>query len=260
MKLVLTFAGFLTCSFAFSQKIPLNKLWVGNANNYFEVDSDAVRVECYEEYRGKMHGTKHAYSYSIINDTLHIIDHDLYGCTKQDFIIKSLTEDELILVPLCPTSRLLAFKEIPEKILTYQSQQKIFTDTIHFEKLFFSSTTCYGFCPAMLFQIDNKKQMNFSGGKLAVKEGFFTAVLTEQLYDELLKTLAISDLDKLEDPEKFNIDAPTYTLEVHYNNKVKFIKSAFFPYVANELLGFLLRIPKRVELKDAKPMEILFSK
>jgi len=111
----------------------------------------------------------------------------------------------------------------------------------------------------MTFQIDNKKQMKFSGDKFAVKQGFYTAVLPGQLYSELLNALAISDLDKLENHGKFNVDLPTYTLEVHYNNKVKFIKSAILPYVTLELRNLLLDIPKKVTLKESERMEISFS-
>jgi hypothetical protein len=102
--------------------------------------------------------------------------------------------------------------------------------------------------------------MNFCGDKFAVKQGFYTATLPTQLFSELLKILAISELDKLENLGQFNIDAPTYTLEVHYNNKVKFLKSFTYPYVAAELLNFLLQMPKRVDLKEAERMEISFSR
>ncbi|MDH7461550.1 DUF6438 domain-containing protein [Chitinophagaceae bacterium 26-R-25] len=259
MKLILTLIVFFASSFAFSQKIPLNKLWVGDANNHLEVDSDAMRVEYVLEYDGKKHLIKRAYRYLTISDTLRVVEHDFNGNKNHDFIIETLTTDELKLVSLDPDSRLLAFTEIPKKVLTFRSRQMISTDTIRLEKILFSSTTCYGVCPAMEFQIDNKKQMKFHGDNYAVKKGSCTAVLTDQLYDELLKILAVSELDKLIDPKQFNIDAPTFTLEVHYNNKVRFFKSAFFPYEANELLRFLLEIPKKVELKNAEPMKILFS-
>ena len=122
------------------------------------------------------------------------------------------------------------------------------------QKILFSSTTCYGTCPAMSLQIDNTRQIKFRGDINAVKQGYYTAFLPDQLYREFLRILAISELDRPENLVMFNIDASTYKLEVHYNNKVKFIKSSFFPYVTNDLLNYLLNLPKRVELKEAEPM------
>jgi hypothetical protein len=98
-----------------------------------------------------------------------------------------------------------------------------------------------------------------SGDRFAVKQGFYTAVLPDQLYTELLKVLAISDLDKLENHGNLNEDLSTYTLEVHYNNKVKFIKSAVLPFVTLQLRNLLLDLPDRVTLKEAERMEISFS-
>jgi len=260
MRLILTFIGLLTCSFALSQKIALEKLWIGDANNYLLVDSDAVRVECLYEYQGKKNVTKHAYRYFLIGDTLRIVEPEVHGSKNHDFIIKSLTKGELKLSALTANSRILAFTEIPRKDLAFQDQQGIYTDTINFQKILFSSTTCYGTCPAMSFQIDNTKLMKFSGDTFAVKRGHYTAVLPDQLYNELLNILAISELDKLENIGSFNVDVATYMLEVHYNNKVKLIKSSFFPYVTNKLLNFLVEAPKRVELKEAEKVEISLSK
>jgi len=259
MRLILTLIGVLTCSFALSQEVALEKLWIGEDNNYLKVDKDAVRIEYINEYQGKRNDIKHAYNYFLIGDTLRIVEPEVHGSTNHDFIIKLLTKDELKLISLTPNSRILAFTGIPRKELTFQSQQEIYTDTINFQKILFSSTTCYGTCPAMSFQIDNKKLMKFSGDKYAVKQGSYAAILPDQLYGELLKIIAISDLDKLEDLGNFNVDAATYKLEVHYNNKVKFIKTAFVPYVTNKLLNFLLEVPQKVELKEAKNVEISFS-
>jgi len=259
MKLTLTLISILTFSVVFGQKPNLNKLWVGDANNYLRVDTDAIRVQKSWDYEGKKNVTTQAYRYALIGDTLRILKPDFYDSTNHDFIIETLSTDELKLTSLNPNSRILAFTEIPKKVLTFREQHKVYTDTITFQKILFSSTTCYGICPAMTFQIDNKKQMKFIGDTYAVKQGFYTAVLPDKLYNELQKALAISELDKLENHGVFNIDAPTYRLEVHYNGKVKFIKSSFLPYVTYELLNMLLQVPKQVELQQAEPMQISFT-
>lgn len=259
MKLIIIFICFLAFSSASGQKPTLYKLWAGDADNYLRVDSDAVRVERSWEFQGKRHVTQNAYRFAVIGDTLRILKPDFYDSSNHDFIIKSFSRDELKLIPLNLHSRIFFVADAPKKVLAFGDQQKIYTDTISFQKVLFSSTTCYGICPAMSFQIDNEKRMNFSGDKFAVKQGFYSAVIPDQLYSELLRILATSELDKLENLGILNADAPTYTLEVHYNNKVKFIKSFRFPYVTSELLNFLLEVPKRVDLKEAERMEISFS-
>jgi hypothetical protein len=259
MRLIIIFICFLAFTSVLGQKPSLYNLWVGDADNYLRVDSDAVRVECSSELEGKRYVSQHAYRYSVIGDTLRILKPYYYDSSNHDFIINSLSTDELKLTPLNTYSRIFCVADTLKKVLSFRDQQKIYTDTINFQKVLFSSTTCYGICPAMSFQIDNKKLMKFSGDKFAIKQGFYTAVLSDELYSELLKILAISELDKLENLGQFNIDASTYTLEVHYNNKIKFIKSFRFPYVASELVNFLLEMPKRVELKKAEHMEISFS-
>ena len=259
MKLSVLFICFLAFGSAYSQKPDLTKLWVGDANNYLKVDSDVVGVELFWQYQGKKYASSLGYKYAVIGDTLRIIEQGSNNNTNHDYLIETLTNDKLKLNSLNTYSRILAFTEIENKVLTFRSQQNVYTDTINFEKLIFRSTTCYGMCPAMTFQIDNKKKMKFSGDRFAVKQGFYTAVLPGQLYTELLKVLAISDLDKLENHGNLNEDLSTYTLEVHYNNKVKFIKSAVLPFVTLQLRNLLLDLPDRVTLKKAERMEISFS-
>jgi hypothetical protein len=258
MKLTMLFICFLTFGSAYSQKPDITKLWVGDANNYLKIDSDAVGVELFYQYQDKKYASTLGYKYAVIGDTLRIIEQGSNNNTNHDYLIETLTNDQLKLNSL-NNSRILAFTEVENKVLTFRSQQNVYTDTISFEKLIFSSTACYGRCPVMTFQIDNKKQMKFSGDRFAVKQGFYTAVLPDQLYTELLKVLAISDLDKLENHGNFNEDLSTYTLEVHYNNKVKFIKSAVLPFVTLQLRNLLLDLPNRVTLKEAERMEISFS-
>ncbi|RYG20236.1 MAG: hypothetical protein EOO07_05220 [Chitinophagaceae bacterium] len=103
--------------------------------------------------------------------------------------------------------------------------------------------------------------MKFIGEKLAIKQGFYTATLPTLLYNELQQAIAISEIDKFDEfgVMRLNSDLPTYIIEVHYNNKVRFLKFAFPPYILNELLTLLHNMPKKVALKEAKPFKISFS-
>src|SRR4030095_10925395 len=202
----------------------------------------------YWKYENKSYEMKRAYGYVFMNDTLRVIESFVKKDEHHDFIIKERNEDNFRLIPLTQYSRIFAFEQIPQKELVFTSQEKVFTDTIRFEKLLFSTTSCYGICPVMTFQIDNSGLLKFKGEQNAVKQGFYQANLSNEILSELFSILGMSELDKVENHGVFNVDASTYTLEVHYNNKVKFIKTAFVPFVLDKLLDFLMIIPGKVEL------------
>jgi hypothetical protein len=241
------------------QNTSMGNLWVGDMNNYLRIDSNAILVNYYWKYENKSYEVKRAYHYLFINDTLRVIESQSKKDENHDFIIKEKNKDNLRLVPLTQYSRILAFEQMPQKELVFKSQGKIFTDTIRFEKLLFATTNCYGHCPAMTIHIDSSGLLKFKGEKYAVKQGFYQAKLSNETLDELLSILGISEIDKVENHGEFNIDAPTHTLEIHYNNKVKFIKSAFWPFILAKLLDFLMAIPNKVDLQKMEDVEFKFS-
>jgi hypothetical protein len=257
MKFTYTLIGLLLFSLAIGQTSYSKKLWVGDADNYLRFDTDALRVEYLHTLKGSGYVTR-AYKYFLIGDTLRVVEHHSTDGVNHDFLFTMPSTSELKLVPLHP-NRLLAFKEVPPKVLYFRDQQKVYTDTINFGKLVFNTTACYGQCSAMSLQIDKTKQLKFIGNEYAVKQGPHTGILSPQMYNDLLKVLAVADLDKLENHGRFNIDLSTVTLEVHYNNKVKFIRSAIMPFAIHHLVDYLKNIPGQVELKAADKMEITFS-
>jgi hypothetical protein len=62
--------------------------------------------------------------------------------------------------------------------------------------------------------------------------------------------MEISDIDLIKTWEQTVYDAPEYTLEIHYNGKIKYLRNFDLPLVTRGLIEFLLGIPKKVELKD----------
>jgi len=241
------------------QNTAIGKLWVGDMNNYLRFDSDAIRVDYYWKYDSKSYEQTRAYQYLFINDTLRVIESLSKKDEHHDFIIAEKNEEILRLIPLTQYSRTLAFEQMPQKVLVFKSQRKIYTDTIRFAKLLFATTNCYGSCPAMTLQIDNSGILLFKGEKWAVKQGFYRAKLSKETFSELLSILGMSALDKVENHGNFNIDAPTHTIEIHYNNKIKLIRSAFLPFILNKLFDFLMAVPKKVDLQSMEAVEFKFS-
>ena len=255
-KIAFIFLTLLLPFFPIGQNLALNNLWIGGYNNYIKIDSDVVRVNYSWEFQGKKHFIQRAYRYFFIKDTFRVVGDN---SIDYDFLIKELSNEKLEFVGLDPNSRLLSFQDSLQKSLIFRSQDKIATDTIRFEKLLFQATNCYGSCPAMIYQIDNSKEFKFEGEKFAIKQGFYKGVIPDKVYSDLLSILAISELDKIENNGTFNIDAPTYTIELHYNNNVKFIKTAFLPLALERLLTFLMALPNKVELLETRKEEFRFS-
>jgi hypothetical protein len=249
----------LQCLYADGQNSKENTLWVGQHNNYMRIDTDAIRVNYSWTYNGKKHFRARGHKYKFTNDTLRILEEGFHQNETYEYIVKEFSADKLTLTALNHNFRTLDFEDSVGRTLQFMSQEKILTDTIRFEKLLFSTTNCYGFCPAMIFEINNNGVLNFKGQKFAVKQGFYQARLSKEILDELSLILSLSELDKVENNSLFEIDAPTYTLDIYYNNKVKYIKTSFVPFVLNKLLNFLINVPQRTELKSMSEVEFKFS-
>lgn len=258
MKLILSSICLLLFSSAFSQHPIIDKLWVGDVENYMKIDSLGMRVQYNYKYKGKYNLATNSFKYTLSGDTLHLVE-ELNNSEKHDFLIITFPNEDLKLIPI---TRYLWTLANPSYMLTefnFRSQEHIYTDTIKLEKIVFSSTNCYGACPALSLEIDNNKQMKFIGSFYAIKTGPHTATLSEEQYTELLKILAISNLDKLEKAGRLNIDLPTYGVEVHYNHKIRYLQTSFIPLIADKLVRYLRDLPTKVELKPAGAMEIHFD-
>jgi hypothetical protein len=193
MKLALLPVCFLLFSSAFSQHPITDKLWIGDADNYMQIDSLGVRVQYNYEYAGKKKLTTNSFKYTVSGDTLKLTQWHKES-EKHDFLIEMLPNKDIKLIPITQYRWTLANPTSAKKEFTFRDQEHIYTDSIRLEKIVFSSTNCYGACPAMSFEIDNKKQMRFIGSFYAVKNGPHTATLSDKQYNELLQLLAISIL------------------------------------------------------------------
>ena len=259
MKLTLLSICILLFSSAFSQHPIIGKLWIGDAENYMQVDSNAVQVQYIHEYAGKKNLMINYYKYILSGDTLQLVVGHNNSSEKHNFLIETLPNEGLKLIPITRYFWTLSSTKYTKNEFPFRDQEHIYTDTIRLEKIVFSSTNCYGSCPAMSLEIDNNKQMKFIGSFHAIKKGPHTAALSEEQYNELLKLLAISNLNKLENAGRFNIDLPTFGVEVHYNHKIRYFQTSFPPLIAFKLVRYLYDLPTKVELKEATPMEIHFA-
>ena len=217
-----------------------------------QADPTVIRFETLHQDIGSFRQAK---EYFFKGDTLRLKDNMDYF----DFLIDTSSKKQLKLTPVGINSRLLTnyiTLNGTKAELIFWERNEAYTDTIKFEKLLFRSTNCYGHCPAMTIEIDNKNHLKFIGEKYAVKQGYFISTIPDKLFEELIQILRISELDKVKCNTQTNVDAPTYTLEIHYNNKVRYLRSAVMPFITDDLLKYLMTLPAKLTLTESKKLDI----
>ncbi len=241
-----------------AQKLDIKKAWVGDELEYIKIDSQRVDIEVFGNYPAQKR-------YYLLGDTLRL--YDKYTTSSDnfskeyirnyDYLITALTDTNLTLIAL--DSNALELTGGKGKI-NYRERELVKLPEIDFELIKFRSTTCHGTCPSLTLQIDKEKKLMFFGGMYAVKQGHYTSTVPDSLFRSLIDILKLSELDKLKTWEQHVMDAPTYTLEVHYNGKIKYLKNFHLPAVTNELIWYLLKISEKVELTMTKePFKINFT-
>lgn len=229
----------------------LQKAWVGPELAYVSFDTTRCTFDFFGRFPLQM-------IYRVSGDTLLLqpagLSFGFHGIGRPQFRIKQLTTDSLVLVP-ADSGAVKMVKGQP--VLYYKSQALTATDTIRFDSLYFKSTLCYGRCPAMEFEISKNRQLKFIGGMYAVKEGYYTGVLSDSIYGRLQYLLSISALDKLETWEQRIYDVPRYTVAVWYNNKRMVVENYALPLVMSQLLAYLQNLPAKVPLQKSAQALVL---
>jgi hypothetical protein len=254
MKTFITILAILFVTSLFSQNADIKKSWVGNDLEFIKVDSQRVYFEVFGKYPEEKR-------YYLIGDTLRL--YDKYTTSEDnfskqhiknyDFLIDELTNANLTLTSLDSNSLQLTRGK---KRINYRDRHLVQKASINLEMIKFNSTTCFGKCPSLTLQISKDKKLLFIGRSYAVRQGFYTSTLSDRLYNTLVDILELSELDSLKMWNQVVFDAPEFTLVVHYNGKVKYLKSYFLPAVTDELIRYLLDLPKKVVLEETKPFEI----
>jgi hypothetical protein len=259
MRTFITILFAVTFGTALSQSPNIKKRWAGGDLEYLNIDSQRVSIEVFGHYPEQK-------KYYLLGDTLRL--YDKYTTSRDnfskqhiknyDFLINDLTDTNLTLIAVDSNSLQLTGGR---KKINYRERHLVKQPVIDFEMIKFKSTNCLGTCPALTLQIDKKKKLMFIGGRYAVKQGFYVATLSDSLFYSLIDILKLSELDKLKTWRQHVADAPEFTIEINYNNKVLYLKNYFLPAVTQELIIYLLQISKKVELAETKePFEINFTK
>jgi len=188
-------------------------------------------------------------NYSFSNDTLIICDTSYYDKWIIDNGIRSKGKVDITFHKFIKNDSLyrVTYKYLIGKILKansdsliidkiegygfpfkYLDQYKFYNDTLLYDTnltvdtIEFSSSLCYGSCPAIAIKIDNGLNFDFWGGKYADKKGFYKGEITKLQFDKFENLIRIANIENNDSEFYLPIDAPHVELIIDYNkNKTK---------------------------------------
>lgn len=216
--------------------IPLNKEWVSKNLDYIKLNETHIFFQINGFYQEK--------GYHIYGDTLRLQDwyHSSADNFKTlqhndfDFLI-NVSENKITLKPLNKS----AF-QISKQSIEFEPIENTYLKEFNYKSIRFTSTTCYGECPEMTILIEGRK-VSFTGGVHAIKKGRYAAVLSEDLYQNLINILQKSSFNNAQNNRIVVIDAPRYSISIENNNITKTISGESLPILINPLLNFFLDLP-----------------
>ena len=184
-------------------------------------------------------------NYSISNDTLIICDTSYYDKSIIDNGIRSEGKVDITFHKFIKNDSLyrVTYKYLIGKILKansdsliidkiegygfpvkYQDQYKFYNDTLLYDSsltidtIEFSSSLCYGSCPAIAMKIHRGLNFEFWGGKYADTKGFHKGEITKSQFDKFERLIRIANIENNDSEFYPPIDAPYVELIIDYNN------------------------------------------
>jgi acetolactate synthase small subunit len=250
----------IICSFYFSsygQEKTLFKTWSGKDLEYIKIDSNLIYFEMSESFLEEKR-------YFIIGDTLRLYDKyttsrdnfSKYHIDNFDFFIKKLTTNELTLIPLDSNAKELSKGK---KELNYIDRNGVIDRKFRFKQLkYHIYGGAWGWIDISM-SIDNKRNFEYINKSVHDKPEYFYSSLSADNYNELIKLLKSSEIDKLKAFEQSVSDIAQTTLEIEFNGKSKQIKQFILPAITTDIISFISKLPMRVSLKAVNPFQIKFK-
>lgn len=206
----------------------------GNDNFYLEIFSDTLSFQ------------SRYYTSADNNKKLH---------TKRfDIIIIELNDSLLIAKP---SSTLSENFFGTKSSITFKNQKHITDKNFVFDKLIFHTSTCFGSCKVIHFELLADKSIKLSKplGRHPhpnSKQSYFIGKLPQEEYDKLLDLIIQSKITTFEDTGEnvgFCCDGALKTIILYHNGKRKYYKVMFQRPLLYELISFLYQIEKKVEFQ-----------
>lgn len=138
----------------------------------------------------------------------------------------------------------LVIKKIQGKgnLFYFNKEYRFYNDStnnrpsIKLNRIVYSTSTCYGRCPAMAIEINSDGNYRFFGGKHSKHLGNYKGKLAKQSMVEIEKALSFANIEIQPVSFPVPIDAPMNELIVYYNDSLK-----------KEIRGFISDYPPRLQ-------------
>lgn len=121
-------------------------------------------------------------------------------------------------------------------------------------KIELATGDCFGECPLTVVSVDSTLTYKFYGGQYAKKKGYYTAHISQGLFDTLIIKLMSINYKQLNTSYEHSVDDQSLELIVHYQNKVKHVRaqSSSLPDSVSKVFYFLANTYKAVKLTQIK--------
>jgi len=251
-----------------SKKEQIDKDFTSKYWNLCVIENDSSLLKYKDQALHFENGVAYFYNekianYSVSNDTLMICDTSYYDKWIIDNGIRSSAKVDIEFHKFIKNDSLyrVTYKYLVGKILKadsdsliidkiegygspfkYQDKYRFYNDTLLYDlsltvdTIEFSSSLCYGSCPAIALKIDKGLNFEFWGGKYADKKGYYKGEITKLQFDKFESLIRIANIE-INDSEFYPpVDAPYVELIIDYNgNKTK------------RFWGYLRDFPARVQ-------------
>ena len=169
---------------------------------------------------------------------------------RYDLKLIMLSDSDMIVKPCSEKSQNFYCTDAEIK---FKRQEFARDRTIHFEKIIFHTSSCFGDCPEIDLEIDSSKNIYLRGSyyegygatSREDRSGMFEGTLQDSLYTELILLLQTCNLRTLTFPQVIGFDGSVVTLIIYFDGQRKYFKSMFPPTIASRLIDYLYSVHDR---------------
>lgn len=120
-------------------------------------------------------------------------------------------------------------------------------------KVTLASSGCHGECPVMAIELNSSLNVKYYGGEFSKNKGFYTANISNNLWNDLSDKLLSIDLDKVDSTYDNNNDYDYYELVINSNKEIR-IKGYLIemPDDLKKVIKDILNVQSQLLLKKSR--------